>query len=612
MRAADMLPPIPSSLPAPSPPLHLATHAFLAGILVALALLAILAYRPLRDRILSQAGIFGLVVAAAWVTVSGIATTLVPEYLISRIHPLSLILGGLSLAIWERITSGLLASSPGASRLATIRRITGLTTFAIAFAAVIPWKPSHRLSEALLGLLAPLLALLTLTAGLRAHREGHKTAKAIVSATLSILVCCAALWALAAGWMSSVASLITLQFALVVLAMALGWAMLSRMTELRQGTEVAQAAQLASAALQAQDLEALVEKRNAELSLRLRDLGEARRSAELANEGLQLALDQLEQVASTDRLTGAWNRRRFEEAVLPEIALAHRRRDPLALLMFDLDHFKRVNDTYGHGAGDAVLAGTVQTVRLHLRASDSLVRWGGEEFLVMAPATRLDGAMGLAEKLRAAVATVDFPGVGQVTMSLGVSEYSLGESLPEWIERTDQALYQAKSEGRNRAIPAVTPEGTAGGVSSERSLLEVIWEDTYASGHVLIDAQHQRLFRLASALMSVLTENRPLPEVSLRLETLLAHTAQHFHDEEALLREARYPDLTEHAQVHGTLLSKARKLQAEVKAGHLDFGRLVTFLALDLVKGHILTEDREYFSHLLKIIGPDAMPPAGA
>jgi diguanylate cyclase (GGDEF)-like protein/hemerythrin-like metal-binding protein len=590
----------------------LATHSFLAGILVALALLAMLAYRPLRDRILSLAGLFGLVVAGAWIAVSGIAITLLPSRLDDLIHPASLILGGLSLAIWERVTAGLLEGSPGASRLAAMRRGTALTTVSIAMAALIPWEPSHLLSEALLGMLAPALALLTLTAGLRAHREGHKTAGAIVSATLAVLVGCVALWSMATGWMSSVASLAVLQLALLVLAMALGWAMLSRMTELRLSTEAAQAAQLAHVALQAHELEALVEKRNAELSMRLRDLGEARRSAEAANQSLQRALDQLEQAASTDRLTGAWNRRRFEEAVLPEIALAHRRREPLALLMFDLDHFKRVNDTFGHGAGDAVLAGTVQTVRLHLRASDSLVRWGGEEFLVMAPATRIEGALGLAEKLRAAIAAVDFPGVGRVTMSLGVSEYALGEGLSEWIERTDQALYRAKTQGRNCVVPATLPEGPTGEPSLERSLLEVIWEDTYASGHTLIDAQHQRLFRLASALMSVLTENRPLAEVSLRLETLLAHTAQHFHDEEALLREARYPDLLEHSQIHATLLAKAGQLQAEVQVGHLDFGRLVTFLALDLVQGHILTEDREYFSHLLNIIGPEAMPPAGA
>jgi hemerythrin-like metal-binding protein len=110
----------------------------------------------------------------------------------------------------------------------------------------------------------------------------------------------------------------------------------------------------------------------------------------------------------------------------------------------------------------------------------------------------------------------------------------------------------------------------------------------------------------------VLTENRPLPEVALRLETLLAHTAQHFHDEEQLLREAHYRDLGEHAGIHAGLLGKARELQEEVQAGDLDFGKLVTFLTVDLVKGHLLTEDRTYFSHLLHTRGPHSQPPTEA
>jgi len=597
--------------PLPSP-LALTTQAFLAGLLVALALLAMLAYRPLRDSVLRMAGLFGLVIAAAWLAISSIAPALLPVSLAPYLHPLSLILGGLSLVIWERVTASLLDASPGARRSAPIRRGTGLVTLLIATTALIPWQPSHLVSEVLLGLLAPALALLTLSAGLRAHREGFRIAAPLVSATLAILVCCAALWTITAGRISALVSLAILQLALAALAIALGWALLSRMTDLRRSSEAAQAAQLASIAHQAQDLEALVEQRNAELSQRLRDLNEARRTAETANQGLQRALDQLEQAAATDRLTGAWNRRRFEEAVLPEIALAHRRREPLTLIMFDLDHFKRVNDTFGHSAGDAVLAGTAQTVRKHLRASDSLVRWGGEEFLVMAPATRLEGAMGLAEKLRSAVAAIEFPGVGQVTMSLGVAEYALGEALGEWIERSDQALYQAKADGRNRVCPAPMPERSDFETAPQRSLLEVIWEDAYTSGHALIDAQHQRLFRLASALMAVLTENRPVAEVALRLETLLAHTAQHFHDEEALLREARYRDLPNHSAIHADLMAQARRLQADVQAGNMDFGKLVTFLALDLVKGHILTEDQHYFAHLQDVSTGGAAPPAGA
>lgn len=603
---------LPNPLAALPTPLALATHAFLAGTLMALALLAILAYRPLRDRALSQAGLFGLVVSVAWMGVSSLARALLPAALLKYAHPASLALAGLSLVIWERVTSTLLASSPGARRLAHVRRGTALTALCIALAAALPWALAHALAELLLGLLAPFLALLTLSAVLRARREGLRTAGALATATVAILVCCASLWTLSMGRLTALWSLALIQCALMVLAMSLGWAMLSRMTELRLAKEEAQRARLSAAANQAQNLEALVERRNAELSARLLDLNEARAAAETANQGLQRALEQVEEAAATDRLTGAWNRRRFEEAALAEIALAHRRREPLSLLMFDLDHFKAVNDAHGHGAGDTVLAGTAQTVRMYLRASDSLVRWGGEEFLVMAPATRLEGAMGLAEKLRAAVAAIEYPEVGRVTMSLGVSQYALGESLMEWIKRTDQALYAAKSGGRNRCRAAEIPDREDVEPPSGRRLLEVVWEETYESGQAHIDHQHQRLFRLASALMAVLTENRPLPEVALRLESLLAHTAQHFHDEEALLREARYPGLHEHAAIHASLIARARKLQAEVQAGRLDFGGLITFLALDLVKGHILGEDRNYFGHLQKMSSPDRTPPGGA
>jgi diguanylate cyclase len=592
-------------LPAAPTALPLALQAFVGGVLVALALLSLLAYRPLRDRLLSTAGLLGLVVAATWIAFSDLATSLLPGPLIPAIRPLTVVLAGASLAAWERVTTCLLAPPAEVRDPAPLRRRVALGALGISFLALVPWGPSFLLSRLLLGLLAALLALLTLAAGLRAHREGVGHARLVVVVSLALLFRCATLTATSLGWVSRTTNLISIQVALLALAFALGWALLSQMKELRRSTEAAQSTRQAEATGQARDLEHLVQERSAGLSERLRELGEARRAAEAANLGLQRALNELEQAASTDRLTGAWNRRRFEEAVHAEMALAQRRRDPLCLLMFDLDHFKRVNDTFGHGTGDRVLATTAQTIRQHLRVSDALVRWGGEEFLVMAPATRLEGALGLAEKLRAAQEAVVFPGAGQVTMSLGVSEYALGEELEAWVERTDQALYRAKSEGRNRVVAAPAPEFPGLEPIPERSLLEVVWEEAYASGHALIDAQHRRLFQLASSLLTVATEGRPLTDVSLRLETLLAHTAQHFHDEEALLREAHYPDLAAHAKVHANLLGRARQLQAEVQAGELDLGRLVSFLAMDLVKGHLLTEDQSHFPHLLTVSGPD-------
>ena len=588
----------------PSPDLVLlAIQAFLAGLLVALALLSVLANRALRDRALGSAGLFGLTVAAAWVAFSGLANALLPDALDPLTHRASLMLGALSLALWARVEADLLADSPAARHLAPFQRATGLTALTVALLALTPWRPAHDLAELVLGLLAPLLAGLTLLAGLRARREGLAAANAVLVVTLALLVCCATLWLKTAGWLGTAESLASLQVALVVLAATLGWTMLERMTALRRATD---AVLLAAAERQAEELEALVAERNAELSTRLGELDQARLAAEDANLGLQQALHELEKVASTDRLTGAWNRRRFEESILPEIALAHRLRRPVALIMFDLDHFKRVNDTHGHGVGDMVLVDTTQIIRLHLRASDALIRWGGEEFLVMAPGTREDGALALAEKLRAAVATYAFPGVGQVTMSLGVSEYGVGEGLSEWIERTDQALYLAKHQGRNRVVAADPPTQSQAAAQPEHALLELTWEDGYACGHPLIDSQHERLFRLAGSLLTSVTQESPITEVSLRLETLLAHTAEHFREEEALLLELGYPELETHRIVHAALLTKARRIQRDVLTGQLDFGQLLSFLAMDLVKGHILGEDRNYFD----LFGPPGEPPA--
>lgn len=316
---------------------------------------------------------------------------------------------------------------------------------------------------------------------------------------------------------------------------------------------------------------------------------------ESANSGLQGALDSLEQAAGTDRLTGAWNRRRFEEAAIAEMALARRRRSSLSLLMLDLDHFKRINDGCGHDAGDAVLAGAARTWQEQLRVSDSLARWGGEEFLVLSPTTRLEGAVILGNKLREALRSLAVAGVGPVTVSAGAAEYVPGETLEAWVQRADQALYRAKAEGRDRVLASESPTLDALEV---RPILELQWEEACLSGHRVIDAQHRRLFEQANALLAALTLGLPKEEVVLRWNRLLAHTAQHFSDEEKILAKSRFADLAHHAQEHQRILAMARDLQPGLLAGELDLGRLVNYLAMDLVKGHLMQEDSTYFKDL--------------
>ncbi|MBI3130145.1 MAG: diguanylate cyclase [Acidobacteria bacterium] len=314
----------------------------------------------------------------------------------------------------------------------------------------------------------------------------------------------------------------------------------------------------------------------------------AMKALQSANDHMGAVLESLERAAGTDRLTGAWNRRRCEEAVAAEVALARRRKGAVSILMMDIDHFKRINDTHGHEAGDAVLAGLAAAWRKVLRASDPLVRWGGEEFLVLSPASQLEGAMTLAEKLLVATREVTFPGLGPVTVSVGVAEHLPGESWDAWIHRADGALYRAKAEGRDRAVAA---EGSPVIPSHLPSILELTWEAAYASGHPLIDEQHRRLFELANGVLAAFVVGLPREETLLRWNRLAAHAAQHFSDEERLFAEAGFPGLEHHAVEHQNLLAKVRELQTEVEQGTLELGRLVDFLAVHLVKGHLLQED---------------------
>jgi diguanylate cyclase (GGDEF)-like protein len=158
--------------------------------------------------------------------------------------------------------------------------------------------------------------------------------------------------------------------------------------------------------------------------------------------------EQLRQLAVTDPLTGAFNRRYLLHVMETEISRARRHARPLALIMFDLDHFKRINDHFGHDQGDAVLKSIAALVRERLRHSDIFVRWGGEEFLILAIETTLPQALALAETLRAGPRQSPIADVGPVTASFGVAEYRRDETVDQWLKRVDDLVYQVKREDR--------------------------------------------------------------------------------------------------------------------------------------------------------------------
>jgi len=173
------------------------------------------------------------------------------------------------------------------------------------------------------------------------------------------------------------------------------------------------------------------------------------------NTELQRANSQLKEIAHTDALTKIWNRYRMELAIDAEMAAAERYGHPCSVLLFDIDRFKLVNDTYGHDVGDQVLTRLAEEVQSKLRESDYFGRWGGEEFIVLASHNALDEAMALAERLRQHIASVEFETVGEITVSIGVAQAISGtETRRRLLERADQAMYRAKQSGRNRVEAA--------------------------------------------------------------------------------------------------------------------------------------------------------------
>jgi diguanylate cyclase (GGDEF)-like protein len=176
---------------------------------------------------------------------------------------------------------------------------------------------------------------------------------------------------------------------------------------------------------------------------------------EQENTALRRANVRLAEISMTDALTGVANRRAFDERLEAEEMRTRQTGETFSLLMMDVDNFKRFNDRHGHLAGDQALARIANTLRSNNRSSDLLARYGGEEFALILPQTRAEVAAAVAERLRAAVEAAEMP-CQPITLSIGVAAYDRPRGTSGLIAAADQALYAAKSAGRNRVI--VSPD----------------------------------------------------------------------------------------------------------------------------------------------------------
>lgn len=302
-----------------------------------------------------------------------------------------------------------------------------------------------------------------------------------------------------------------------------------------------------------------------------------------------LAEEELRKTAITDELTGLFNRHYFENIIVEKIRHADRSGEPLSMLLLDLDHFKQVNDTFGHPVGDELLRHVAQTMLRSIRDTDILVRFGGEEFAILLPKTNLEGALAAAEKIRRAIEEQPLPSVGVRTASLGVAERIGAESFRHWYRRLDGALYLAKKLGRNRAVASDGTEAlplNATGLS---------WKRKWESGNKLIDGQHKELIAIGNRLLQLYESQEQPEELLQEVERLLHHTAAHFTAEAKVLEVLGFPGLETHKEEHADLLHKALELKQAYDQGEVSAIAFFSFLLDDVILGHLMEKDVLFF-----------------
>lgn len=358
-------------------------------------------------------------------------------------------------------------------------------------------------------------------------------------------------------------------------------------------------------------------------NLQLRSTREALKGREAqllkANETLRESLEeinalqqQLREQAVRDPLTGLYNRRYLDHTLARELARCKREGQVLSLIMIDIDLFKKINDTFGHQAGDEVLRRLGATLGTTARAGDIACRYGGEEFLLVMPTMPLSKARQRAEDLRLEFGAMIVPFGSfrfQATLSIGVAAYpGHGTSVDELIRCADAALYQAKQNGRN--LVCVAPAAIMPAALEDDSiahLVQIVWHHAYDSGNVVIDDQHRALFTHVNLLFSAFLGQRPADEVSALLDRLVNDIVEHFRDEELLIAAAGYPDVAGHIAIHAELIERTVQLVDRFYAGDATLGEVFRFLAHEVVVRHMLGDDRAFFPYLESLHG-DAYP----
>ena len=170
----------------------------------------------------------------------------------------------------------------------------------------------------------------------------------------------------------------------------------------------------------------------------------------MENTERQQAIKELEELSVTDPLTSIYNRRKFNELLTREVERSKRYKTGLSIIMCDIDHFKKINDTFGHDVGDNALKVFSNKINENIREVDMFARWGGEEFMILMPNVNVDNASSVAEKLRKIIEATEIKTIESFTASFGVTHLNEDDTTESFIKRVDDAMYKAKNSGRNK------------------------------------------------------------------------------------------------------------------------------------------------------------------
>jgi len=298
----------------------------------------------------------------------------------------------------------------------------------------------------------------------------------------------------------------------------------------------------------------------------------------------------LKEIASHDIMTGCLTRSAGIRILENTMKNSERNKKPLSMLLLDIDHFKRVNDNWGHLMGDKVLKRVAKIVQAEVRDNDSVIRTGGEEFVVLLPDTDAENAVLTAERLRIAIESFLHPSVGKVTASFGVAEKRKEDNRITWYKRVDDALYHAKETGRNRVFNADDLDK-----KFPVATVQIEWKSEWESGNEEIDKQHRELVRFGNELIFDVFSDETKEKIEPKLDEFLDHVVYHFNSEEKILNNSKFSGAKEHSEAHKLIIADALRMKEAYLSGKLKPSAFFSFIFDDFIVGHMIKEDIKFF-----------------